>query len=121
MFHFFDVVDVTTVSPVFGDLGGNVTLICNVTSLYSPVSSVTWERDGTRIDPQSHDRYRGGSVTTPSLFISNLKTADQGNYSCSASNMFGSGQAYIYLMITSKCNIFNLRHFVLVSLVDIWF
>lgn len=96
----FDVVAVTTVSPVFGDLGGNVTLICNVTSLYSPVSSVTWERDGTRIDPQSHDRYRGGSVTTPSLFISNLNTTDQGNYSCSASNMFGSGQAYIYLMIT---------------------
>lgn len=101
---------------MFGDFRGNVTLICNVASLYSPVSSVTWEKDGTRIDPQSHDRYRGGSVTTPSLFISNLNTTDQGNYSCSASNMFGSGQAYIYLMITSKCNILLLCTFF-----DIWF
>lgn len=95
----FDIVGVTTVSPASGDLGGNVTLICNVTSLYSPVTSVTWEFDGTRIDPQSDDRFRGGSVTAPSLFINNLKTTDQGNYSCSASNMFGSGQANIYLII----------------------
>ncbi|XP_065928208.1 deleted in malignant brain tumors 1 protein isoform X5 [Magallana gigas] len=95
-----NVVDETTLSLVFGDFRGNVTLICNVASLYSPVSSVTWEKDGTRIDPHSLDRYRGGSVTTPSLFISNLNTTDQGNYSCSASNMFGSGQSYIYLMIT---------------------
>lgn len=103
----------TTVSPLIGDLGGNVTLICNVTSLYTLVASVIWEFDGTRIDPQSQDRYRGGSVTTPSLFISNLKSTDQGNYSCSASNMFGSGQAYIYLMITSKCNILLLCTFCL--------
>lgn len=110
----------TTVSPASGDLGGNVTLICNVTSLYSPVTSVTWEFDGTRIDPQSDDRFRGGSVTAPSLFINNLKTTDQGNYSCSASNMFGSGQANIYLIIKSKYTTLNFRHD-FVSFVDIWF
>lgn len=94
------VVEVTTVSPVIGELGSNVTLVCNVTSLYSPVASVSWELDGVKIAPQLGDRFGGGSISTPSLLITNLKTTDQGNYSCSATNIFGLGQAFIQLTVT---------------------
>lgn len=98
---FLAVFEVTTVSSATGETGGSVTLICNVTS---EVASVTWEFDGSKIDALPEERYQGGNISSPSLLISDLRTTDQGNYTCSASNLFGTRRAYVFLTITGKSN-----------------
>lgn len=98
------VFEVTTVSSATGETGGSVTLICNVTSTYSEVASVTWEFDGSKIDAIPEERFQGGNLSSPSLLISDLRTTDQGNYTCSASNLFGTRRAYVFLTITGKSN-----------------
>lgn len=100
--------EVTTVSSATGEMGGNVTLICNVTSTYSEVTSVTWKVDGSMVDPQSEERFQGGNLSSPSLLISDLRTTDQGNYTCAASNLFGTRRAYVILTITGKSNFCNI-------------
>lgn len=79
-------------------------LICNVTSTYSEVASVSWGFDGSKIDAQSEERFQGGNLSTPSLLISDLRTNDQGNYTCAASNLFGTRRAYVFLTITGRSN-----------------
>lgn len=75
--------------------GGTITLQCTVSA--NPThTSVTWLRivngqqttvtiDGSRLT--------GGTVTTPSLTISNAATSDEGNYICSAANSVGTGSS----------------------------
>lgn len=93
--------NISTVSPVPGQVGHNVTLICNVTATYPPVASVTWEFNGARIETQSIERFNGGSVSSPSLFITNLQNTDEGNYTCIVSNLYSSDSAVVSLDIVS--------------------
>lgn len=93
--------NISTVSPVPGQVGHNVTLICNVTATYPPVASVTWEFNGARIETQSIERFYGGSVSSPSLFITNLQNTDEGNYTCIVSNLYSSDSAVVSLDIVS--------------------
>lgn len=97
MFSFQAGFNISTVSPVPGQVGHNVTLICNVTATYPPVAFVTWEFDGVRIDTQSIERYHGGSASSPSLFITNLQNTDEGNYTCIVSNLYSSNSVVIFL------------------------
>lgn len=83
-------------------LGHDVTLICNVSSTYPPVASVTWEFNGARIDTQSGGRYQGGNITTPSLLIINLQSTDLGSYSCFVTNLYSSNNVTVQLITMSS-------------------
>lgn len=95
-------ISVSTISTVTGVEGHNVTLICNVSSIYPPVISVTWKFNDTAIDTLLGGKYQGGSISAPSLFVTNLSATDQGNYACSATNVFSTRQAYLYLTLAGE-------------------
>lgn len=95
-------ISVSTLSTVTVVEGHNVTLICNVSSIYPPVISVTWKFNDIAIDTLLGVKYQGGSISAPSLFINNLNATNQGNYTCSATNVFNTRQAYVYLTLAGK-------------------
>ncbi|XP_052710843.1 uncharacterized protein LOC128185237 [Crassostrea angulata] len=97
-------ISVSTLSTVTGVEGHNVTLICDVSSIYPPVISVTWKFNDIAIDTLLGGKYQGGSISSPSLFINNLNATDQGNYTCSATNEFNTRQAYVYLTLADSCD-----------------
>ncbi|XP_069115359.1 hemicentin-1-like isoform X2 [Argopecten irradians] len=85
--------------------GSTITIPCTVSS--SPTAtSIVWQRivngaastltmDGTKLS--------GGSLTTPSLTISNSATSDQAYYVCKATNSVGTGQSsQTYLTVTGS-------------------
>lgn len=97
-------ISVSTISTVTGVEGHNVTLICNVSSIYPPAISVIWKFNDTAIDTLLGGKYQGGSISAPSLFVTNLSATDQGNYACSAINVFSTRQAYVYLTLADLCD-----------------
>lgn len=72
-----------------------------MTATYPPVASVTWEFNGGRIKTQSMERFYGGSVSSPSLLITNLQHTDEGNYTCIVSNLYSSDTAVVSLDIVN--------------------
>lgn len=95
-------ISVSTLSTVTGVEGHNVTLICNVSSIYPPVISVTQKFNDIAIDLLLGVKYQGGSISAPSLFINNLNATNQGNYTCSATTVYNTRQAYVYLTLAGK-------------------
>lgn len=74
-------------------LDGNMTLDCSV---YGNPSSVQWYRivnDQKQNIDMTNSRYSGSTVTTPSLTIIGLKTSDEGEYVCTATNESGTFQS----------------------------
>lgn len=73
-----------------------------MSSIYPPVISVTWKINDIAIDTLLGVKYQGGSISAPLLFINNLHATDQGIYTCSATNVFNTRQAYVYLTLAGN-------------------
>lgn len=74
----------------------SVTMTC-VISTNPSATSITWYRVASAgleaIVVGSSSKYSGGSVTTPSLTISNTVDSDRGTYRCTATNAVGTGSS----------------------------
>jgi hypothetical protein len=83
------------------EFGNTVTIPCAV-SANPQVTSITWQRTSGGITQTlvigNVARYSGGTVTTPSLTITNAQLEDEGNYRCIASNGMGTGQSGLALV-----------------------
>nr|XP_022324706.1 hemicentin-1-like isoform X9 [Crassostrea virginica] len=78
----------------------NITITCNITDALPKETSVLWEfranqgDSGTIISIDANPtKYLGGSVAVPSLTILSVAAADEGYYTCVASNVFGEGRS----------------------------
>ncbi|XP_071095572.1 hemicentin-1-like isoform X1 [Haliotis cracherodii] len=75
------------------DISESLTIPCNIDADPS-VTSVTWYRNSTGsalpISIPSGSKYSGGTLATPSLFISNLQPSDAASYQCEAGNILGT-------------------------------
>lgn len=86
-------------------LGNTVTLECTVTA--NPAhTSVQWTRvlngQVQNID-LTNSKYSGSSVGTPSLTISGAQNTDEGYYTCTATNIAGTGSSQqTYLDVTGS-------------------
>ncbi len=74
------------------------------TTTGSPPSLITWQKDGKSDFPAAHERRMhvlkedDGDV----YFIENVKPADEGLYSCTATDGFGTVVASAYLKVLGK-------------------
>lgn len=76
--------------------GGQVTISCSISS--NPrAQSMSWQKTlggvTTTLDISNNPRYQGGTLSNPSLTISNLNLDDKGDYRCLATNTVGTGQS----------------------------
>lgn len=74
--------------------GGTATIVCTVDSTPS-ATSVQWQKiqNGIPSTLTISGRYSGGTVSSPSLVISNVDSSDEAFYVCSATNSVGTGQS----------------------------
>ena len=94
-FSYTDLPTATILSNTYSVIvGGSVTLQCTVSG-NPAITSVQWSRtvNGQQqsITIGGNSRYSGGSVNSPSLVIANAANADEGYYTCSATNVVGTG------------------------------
>lgn len=70
-------------------LGENVIFTCNATGV--PLPSITWNSESNpAIMPQSDVVTDGGMVRQSQIMVPNLQLEDFENYTCTATNEFGS-------------------------------
>ncbi|XP_074594599.1 cell adhesion molecule Dscam1-like [Brevipalpus obovatus] len=81
--------------PVVEKVGGHLKLSCDVVGGRFPVD-FTWRKVGES-DPIRSGVFNSGRSS--SLEIHNLSLAVEGNYSCEASNAYGTHQAFFFLAI----------------------
>ncbi|XP_060078232.1 hemicentin-1-like, partial [Ylistrum balloti] len=85
--------------------GSSITIPCTVASSPS-ATSIVWERiinGATSTLTMDGTKWTGGSVSVPSLTISNSATSDQAYYVCKAINSVGTGQSsQTYLTVTGS-------------------
>ena len=96
IFNFADVPSVQVLSNSYSvTLGNSITLECVVTATPTH-TSVQWQRivngQTTNINlGTGNNKYSGSTVNTPSLTISASENSDEGYYTCSATNIAGTG------------------------------
>ncbi|XP_063440664.1 hemicentin-1-like isoform X2 [Mytilus trossulus] len=78
------------------DFGNNVTILC-VISANPSHTSVYWKKisgvQAITIDMTNINKYGGGTLASPSLYIISADTSDAADYICFATNSFGTGQS----------------------------
>ncbi|CAC5377794.1 HMCN [Mytilus coruscus] len=83
--------DVTISQPSQGFLGQAITIQCSYVS--NPgATNVIWSKGNQGITVDGN-KYVGGSLSNPSLTITNLAASDQGSYRCSVVNSVGQGDS----------------------------
>lgn len=95
-------------SSYFVNRGEDITLQCTVSS-NGALQQVFWTKDinGDITVLEIGIRYHGSSVINPSLTVSNVANADEGIYSCFASNSIGIGSSQpTILNVTGSKHIF---------------
>jgi hypothetical protein len=90
-------------------VGGYIIIQCIVSS-DSAVTAVKWTKTLNRqteiILTHGNFRYTGGTIDSPSLGITQATLADEGSYTCSATNFVGttsSQQTYLYISGSMLC------------------
>lgn len=95
-------------SSYFVNRGEDKTLKCTVSS-DDALQQVFWTKDisGDITVLKIGSRYHGSSVINPSLTISNVVNADEGLYTCFASNIIGIGNSQSTILnVTGSKDIF---------------
>ncbi|XP_052103319.1 hemicentin-1-like [Mytilus californianus] len=78
-------------------IGNTITLVCEV--LANPAhTAVYWTRQSINnisetLNPASSTKFSGSTTQSPSLTINNVVLSDEGNYTCHATNVVGTGQS----------------------------
>ena len=91
MFISTDVPDVTISQPSQGSGGQAITIQCSYVS--NPgATNVIWSKGNQGITVDGN-KYVGGTLSNPSLTITNLAASDQGSYRCSVVNTVGQGDS----------------------------
>ncbi|XP_076095861.1 basement membrane-specific heparan sulfate proteoglycan core protein-like [Mytilus galloprovincialis] len=88
---FKDIPDVTITQPSQGSGGQAITIQCSYVS--NPgATNVIWSKGNQGITVDG-SKYVGGTLSNPSLTITNLAASDQGSYRCSVVNSVGQGDS----------------------------
>src|SRR5699024_3613742 len=77
--------------------GSTVSLNCMAAGI--PMPKITWYKDGVALMPTERHFFTAEGQL---LIIVKLKSSDQGEYSCSISNVYGSAQDSFFLSLTSR-------------------
>ncbi|CAG2227899.1 HMCN [Mytilus edulis] len=78
--------------------GTNTTIWCEVPTS-SKVTGISWMKNGRVIQITNSTKYGGGTISSPSLEISNVQQVEEGNYTCLATNPIGTGNQTVFLAI----------------------
>ncbi|VDI34068.1 Hypothetical predicted protein [Mytilus galloprovincialis] len=94
---------VTVPDSMIGSIGGNLTIPCNVSELYSD-TVIRWLKHhrsiSTTINIRESERFFGGTNKSPDLTIISVQKEDEGNYICQAQNLeFDGSSLPVYLSI----------------------
>lgn len=97
-------------------LGSSKYISCTVTGSYA-ISRVFWEHQyngvTSVVDTSDSTKYRGSTVSSPSLTIYNFALRDIGSYRCSARNSVGTAHSPTMAFIDiPKCNIYFLFSYI---------
>ncbi|XP_037073328.1 hemicentin-1-like [Pollicipes pollicipes] len=84
-----------TVTPdnMAANESADVLLFCGHDANPANLTAVTWYKSGRQLDLTDEDKYEGGTLEQPSLFIKNASRRDAGRYRCEVANEIGGGMA----------------------------
>lgn len=92
-------------------IGGNLTIPCNVSELYSDTVIKWFKHIGsisTTINIRESGRFFGGTYKSPGLTIISAQKEDEGNYTCQAQNLEFEGSSQpVYLNILECMYLFS--------------
>ncbi|XP_035696328.1 hemicentin-1-like [Branchiostoma floridae] len=108
-------VQVGPTDPYVTRWGKTVSLTCTVRGSRPNITSLYWEKDGTRIDVNVM-KYFGGNREMPSLMIRHVTRADAGRYTCIAEHPVRPAAAGLALQVLFPPSIISISDSVMAHL-----